>query len=625
MAAPDNSLRSKGKEITTGEVRFVLGALWFTMLLAVIPIVTSMVNQSDENRVLAQVGLGIEALILMVGMLATVGGFCLTKRIPILLCLSQLLLFTVIPYHWERLDPGVDYHYDRTPGFLDFALFSAAHALRAADVLDVLEEYHLIRQPITHASPRASALTVAMHITTDILLLGLLARWARVVWRRWALGSGGARTTNQWVAWVAPAQARAQAAGAGLCAALYVWAAVAGGWAIQDWVLWPADTVLRVVDIGDVMHVFRLRLHGVEPSYHLSALAIGLRLVAGLYLIRRLEYWHLVLLRGMAFRTIDQLVVELESDSPRARAAAAMAIAQGETGPDTAAAALAHRLTDPDPAVRRAAVAALAKVTPGSGLIPATAIPHLRLFLRDKDSAIRSATVSALGRAGVATGVAAELLQALSDPDPSVQSAAVEATGHAEVVAAIPRLLDLLRTGGNVERAMVGRALAALDPGGERIVPTLIGLIQSADRGSDAREVAVAVVGRIGPPAAAAAPALIRLLLRDDDPVCIQAAEALGRIRPAAAAALETYNRATATGRPSARDVANAVGAVAPAIPALASLMRTCFPEVRVAAEGALVAFGAAAIPAVTLLASSRDDEVRKAAKEVLRRIASGG
>ena len=259
---------------------------------------------------------------------AVVGGgaFVRGKRVPVLLGVVQVGLYAGTHYQVYTLLGDGHYACDRPPAFLDWVGFTAAHVVRAADILDMIEEYGIDLQHIHHASPVSGGLLVAMHLTVDVFLIGLAVQWGKAAWRR----------ARPRLAWADPPAANGpptpagglsrglrvtQAAGVVASVLLCVSVAVAGGWEPRDWVLWPVDAALRVADVGDVMNVFHWRLHDVPPSPWLSALAVFVRVVVGLYLARWVTYLNLVVLKG-AIRSIEELEDDLSSDDPRTRGAA---------------------------------------------------------------------------------------------------------------------------------------------------------------------------------------------------------------------------------------------------------------------------------------------------------------
>ncbi|MCL6436776.1 MAG: HEAT repeat domain-containing protein [Leptolyngbyaceae cyanobacterium HOT.MB2.61] len=123
----------------------------------------------------------------------------------------------------------------------------------------------------------------------------------------------------------------------------------------------------------------------------------------------------------------DQVYRTLSSESVDVRCAGVGAIAQiaKERAEERAFRVLIATLTDPDPIVRTAAVAALGQ------LRHKPAVPHLILALQDKDGDVRKAVVNALGRIGEPTALV-HLTALLKDEVETVQQLVMLAISQIE-------------------------------------------------------------------------------------------------------------------------------------------------------------------------------------------------
>ena len=117
--------------------------------------------------------------VILVNTLMSLSALTRKREILIGLNCTQITLFGVLNFQLYRTF-GVD-HYccDREPQFYDWIEFTLAHILRAADVLDALDEYGVAIQTISHNSTASALVLVAMHLTVDGFLLGLLVRWIK--------------------------------------------------------------------------------------------------------------------------------------------------------------------------------------------------------------------------------------------------------------------------------------------------------------------------------------------------------------------------------------------------------------------------------------------------------------
>ncbi|MCX5177619.1 fumarate reductase/succinate dehydrogenase flavoprotein subunit [Streptomyces virginiae] len=267
-----------------------------------------------------------------------------------------------------------------------------------------------------------------------------------------------------------------------------------------------------------------------------------------------------------------------------------------EESPDLAA--LAPYLTDPDPAVRAAAVAALGET------VPAGAGPALAARLADAEPGVRAAAAAALRElVEVLPGgpeLGAGLRTALAVPDAAVRSAALEALralrlGDAELYAAS------LADADPEVRIHAVRALVSVDA-----VPEL-----AAAAADPAREVRVAVAKGLAS-VHAPAPAPLDPLLADPDPLVRGAALAAlaragcpdGYARTAVAALADAawqVRAGAATGLSAATAEA--------AVPALAKALADANADVRKAAVLALLAHRACAEARAALATAVSDPD----------------
>ena len=221
---------------------------------------------------------------------------------------------------------------------------------------------------------------------------------------------------------------------------------------------------------------------------------------------------------------------------------------------------LVQCLRDNDPAVREAAAQAV-------GLMGPEALPHLCAMLGHADKYVRRNAVWALGKLGpLALPAVAPLCQALRDADPRTASGAAQALGNmqGDAAEAIPALTEAMRGTNIVLCRLAAKALSEI---GRPALPALLAHLRHRD--PFVRGEAALAIGWIGPAATAAVPALCDVLMpagttppprgaldstppfgtpvatsapapKVDDTCRAYAAQALGRIGPAAASALPT-------------------------------------------------------------------------------------
>ncbi len=180
---------------------------------------------------------------------------------------------------------------------------------------------------------------------------------------------------------------------------------------------------------------------------------------------------------------------------------------------------LAGGLSEPDPALRWKAVAALA----AQG---ARAVPEAIRVLETGDAAGREAAARVLARLGPAACAAVPaLVRALGDPEALVRERAAQALGALGPCAATSAkaLAGALADADIFVQGQAALALGSLGPGA---VPVLAGALESPE--TSVRKGAATALGHLGPAAMPAAPGLVKAL-GDRDPALRQgAAFALG-------------------------------------------------------------------------------------------------
>ncbi len=311
--------------------------------------------------------------------------------------------------------------------------------------------------------------------------------------------------------------------------------------------------------------------------------------------------------------------------------------------------ALVEGLKDPDEAVRIAAATALKEL---AEKLPR---PEDRIEAGESDPSVRDARARELQ---LRTLAAEALAATLKDDDTQVPWVAAVALGTlgASGSKAIPALVEMaqdrktrvhsgvLVVGGTSDGAALRAAgLWALGSYGQAASPAVPVLIQAMDDDDPlTRWAAVASLGSIGPPASSAVPGLIGVLRsrKGAPPIApivppsassflverldVQAAIALGRIGPAARAAVSPLTTALNDQESHVRvKAAEALGEIgpdaAPAIPALIQALDD--PMTREQASAALKGIGTTAIPALREAARSPDQELRIAAIHALGQV----
>lgn len=203
------------------------------------------------------------------------------------------------------------------------------------------------------------------------------------------------------------------------------------------------------------------------------------------------------------------------------------AVMLGDPAHSEAIRVLSDALGDSDMNVRETAAAALSEFGPEAR----SAIPNLIRATQDEDEVVRRRAIRAIGfivdPVEAPDTVVPVLIAATEDADPGVSLQAVATLSEFGVGAAsaLPAFLAALWTGGVRMRALAGNALIKL---GEIAVPSLIESLSHP--AAEVRTKAAYILGRIGPAASAAIPALQLLRTDPDEFARTEAGEALARI-----------------------------------------------------------------------------------------------
>jgi HEAT repeat protein len=324
---------------------------------------------------------------------------------------------------------------------------------------------------------------------------------------------------------------------------------------------------------------------------------------------------------------VPRLVRALRDPDSWVSALAAEALGEMGAAAADAVPALVRALGHVNSQVRANAADALGKV--GAAAEPAR--PVLEAAAADEEGAVRAAAVYALARLGGYSGASRRLIvAALGDPDPQVRAAGVKAVGQAdlpprEVEALLLPLLD------DATDPVKIHAVSVLARQVGPVPAVVAGLCRrlAEDDSTDIQAHAALGLGRLGPGAAAAGPALVRAAQTGEAAVREQAMKALALILPpeAPGAFVSGLKDPTAEVRLLASAGWRKVEAVPPeAVPGLVAALKDSDPQVR--ANAALVLsrleqLPPEAIPCLIDCTTEPSDRLRVNAALALRRAPS--
>jgi HEAT repeat protein len=279
----------------------------------------------------------------------------------------------------------------------------------------------------------------------------------------------------------------------------------------------------------------------------------------------------------------------------RVRAAEALTDVGGDAG--AAATALGKALADKDVKVRREAAVALWRMGPGAK----AAVPALGKALADEDVKVRRDAAATLWRVGPAAKAAVPALAgALKDKDGEVRWGAAGALGAVgpEAGAAVPRLTDALKDKDLEVRHFAARALVRVGDRAAReaAAPVLREVLGKGDPDQRLRAELIVLLWQIGP---AAAPAPSRL-----DP---------GDLHTAAKMLQGVYT--------TKADEATRRNAVPTLLGAFEGTTDAVYRASFAQALGVIGPDARAAIPALREGLKDKDEKVRTAAAEALKKI----
>jgi HEAT repeat protein len=279
---------------------------------------------------------------------------------------------------------------------------------------------------------------------------------------------------------------------------------------------------------------------------------------------------------------LPDLMADTRHRTPSVRLSAVRALGRLGWLARDALPALTEALNDGEAKVREAAAAAVGQVGPD-------AVPALAGMLRHPDKYVRRNAVWGLGKLGpLAKAVLPDLCRTLADVDPRTASGAAQALGSmgAEGADAIPALTEAMRGTNIVLCRLAAKALSQI---GRPALATLVTHLKHHD--PFVRGEAAVALGWMGPAAAPAIPHLVEVLRAKSAARPFSASAVLGSATPATPVAIKPGEQ-PATEDGCRASAAQALGRIGPAAAAAEPLLQQALTDpcaaVRQAAEVSL-------------------------------------
>ena len=481
-------------------------------------------------------------------------------RIPHILNLPLVALFCFVHYQFYRHCGAEHYTFDTVPAFLDWVIFSVAHILHVADLPDCFAEYGIDLQSIHARSIGARVFVVFMNWVVGFFVVASFVRLmisnGPIHGKHTAADgfdadekrpnrvAGRLQRVRLFALVISGRLQRIRRFALVFCCLLIVMTMYVQEWRWQDWLRWPLDNFLRIVDLGDTFQVFHYRLHDAPIGFWNSTLAFSFRLCLLAWSDKLITHVHLVWFTGKAM-PVERLAEFLHHRKSTYRRAALVGLTRYGPAAEAAVPALVDSLGDNDARIRRATVEALGAI----GSNAEAAVPALVECLDDSDTNVRRAAAEALGNIGPkAEPAVSSLVECLDDNDTNVRRAAAEALGNIGLKAesAIPVLEKALDDEDESVCCAIAMALwyiagkaslrSALDDKGVRcamavVVWNIAGKPASTttldDGVASVRCEAAAALKWMGAKAESAVPSLVECLDDEDTSVCCAVAAAL--------------------------------------------------------------------------------------------------
>jgi len=473
----------------------------------------------------------------------------------VLIFFFQMALLCRMFFLLHQMPGEVHYRYAQTPQWQDWIIYAGIHAVKAVDVADIIQLYHItFPEKIIPQSLWARLSLLGLNLSSAFFVMGFLfSLFNSTVFLTFPGGTAKKYAIRGMVIIVVSLSG-------------YAWS---NHWNTGKWAMCLWDNILNTLDIGDAMPLFGWSFFPWESRGWLIGLSLVFRIFFGLCLIG-LSNRHVLrmLASGEFIQKMSLIAISSEYDTDK-RVAAIQRLAQRRAVAESAVPNLVKLLSDSSYQIRNAASDALEKIDPQwvSGVHARKIIPDLIRMLKNTDRDMQMSAARMLGKMGEnAENAAADILKLLDDLDGGMRRIGEETLVQIGTPA-IPRLIRRLENASeDLSRIILGiaeqispqwrkeeiakneirryikmmteedgsarsaavRILGLIGPESEEIIPQLVQALSD----NNMRRSAIALLEKMGASARPAMPRLLDALAENDSSVTEPVMNALDSIDP---------------------------------------------------------------------------------------------
>ncbi|MGE0082986.1 MAG: HEAT repeat domain-containing protein [Desulfococcaceae bacterium] len=473
----------------------------------------------------------------------------------LLIFFFQMALLCRMFFLLHQMPGEIHYSYARAPHWQDWIMYSGSHVLKALDVADIIELYHInFTEKIIPQSLWARLSLLGLNLSAAFFVLGFLfSLFNSPAFLTFPGGTAKKYAIRGMVITV-------------LSLSGYAWS---NHWDTGKWAMCLWNSILNTLDIGDAMPLFGLSFFPWETKGWLSGLSLVFRILFGLCLIGLSNRHVLRLLASGEFIQKMSLIAVSSEYGTDKRVAAIGRLAQRRSVAESAIPNLVKLVSDSSSQIRNAASDALEKIDPQwtAGLHARKIIPDLIRMLKNSDRDIQMSAARMMGKMGENAEMAVpELINLIESDDGGMRRIGTDTLVQIGA-SAIPRLIRRLENAsedlsriildiaeqisplwkkeenakneirryirmmteedGNARRSAV-RILGLIGPESEEIISQLIQAISD----NNMRRSAIALLEKMGTEARPAMPRLLDTLAENDSTVTEPVMNALDSIDP---------------------------------------------------------------------------------------------